>query len=276
MEYLHDIFLANLNVVERLGGFFSLGKGGNWENGDHVFEQNKFYYVTGGECSITVEGKTYNAKKGMWFFIPAGTVHKYHNYSNKTMEKYWIHFDLYPDSSLLKSLSLSHYVNVSEDSAVTRLFDEYIKLKRNDSLTDKIEIKALLLRLVSEYIKLSKNSDIKVEKKMEDRIEKVLSYINTNLKKELTNEELAKICFLHPNHFIRFFKQKMGSTPQQYIMQKRMESAKRLIEQTDLNMAEIAEKTGFYDMAHLSKAFKKFYSMAPTQYKVYARREVGR
>ena len=59
-------------------------------------------------------------------------------------------------------------------------------------------------------------------------------------------------------------------------MQKRMEAAKRLIEQTDLNMAEIAEKTGFYDMAHLSRAFKKIYSMAPTQYKVYARRELGR
>lgn len=232
MEYLHDVFLANLNVVERLGGFFSLEKGGGWENGYHIFEQNKFYYVTGGECSITVENKTYNAKKGMWFFIPAGTVHKYHNYSDKVMEKYWIHFDLYPDSSLSKSLSLSHYVDVSEDSTVTRLFDEYIKLSRN--------------------------ADIKVEKKAEGRIEKVLSYININLTKELTNEELAKICFLHPNHFIRFFKQKTGSTPQQYIMQKRMEAAKRLIEQTDLNMAEIAEKTGFYDMAHLSRAFKKF------------------
>ena len=276
MEYLHDIFLANLNVVERLGGFFSLEKGGSWENGYHTFEQNKFYYVTDGECSISVEGKTYNAKKGMWFFIPAGTLHKFHNYPDKPMEKYWMHFDLYPDSSLAKSLSLNNYVNVPENSVVEKLFSEYIKHKRNDGLTDKIEIKAILLKLISEYIKLSEKSDIKVEKKAEDRIEKVLSYININLKKDLTNEELAKICFLHPNHFIRFFKQKTGATPQQYIMQKRMENAKRLIEQTDLSMAEIAEKTGLYDTAHLSRAFKKFYSMAPTQYKIYAGRELGR
>lgn len=272
MEYLHDVFLANLNAVERLGGFFSLEKGGRWENGYHTFEQNKFYYVTGGECCIAVEDKIYQARKGMWFFIPAGTIHKYYNYSDKIMEKYWMHFDLYPDSEIAKSLSLNHYVNVPENSVVTKLFSEYISLKKNESLTDKIEIKAILLRLVSEYIKLSKNTDIKVEKKGEDRINKVLAYINTNLTHELTNEELAKICFLHPNHFIRFFKQKTGATPQQYIMQKRIEAAKRLVEQTDLSMAEISEKTGFYDAAHLSRAFKKFYSMAPTQYKIYARR----
>lgn len=276
MEYLHDVFIANLNAVERLGNYFCLEKGGNWQNGYHTFEQNKFYYITKGECSISVENKTYHAREGMWFFIPAGTLHKFHNYPDKIMEKYWMHFDLYPDSRIAESLSLDHYVLVPENSIVTKLFEEYIELKKNESLTDKIEIKAILLKLVSEYIKLSKHKEIKMEKKSEERINKVLAYINVNLKNEITNEELAKICFLHPNHFIRFFKQKTGSTPQQYIMQKRMETVKRLIEQTDLSIAEIAEKTGFYDIAHLSRAFKRFYSMAPTQYKAYSGREVGR
>ena len=69
MEYLHDVFLANLNVVERLGDFFSLEKGGRWENGYHTFEQNKFYCVTGGEFSISVADKTYHAKQQLRYHL---------------------------------------------------------------------------------------------------------------------------------------------------------------------------------------------------------------
>lgn len=273
MEYLHDIFLENLNVMERMGGFYILEKGENWENRHFAFEQNKFYYVTDGEFSIKVENKTYRAKKGMWFFIPAGTLHSYHNYPDKTMEKYWMHFDLYPDVSAVKNLGLNHYVTVPEDSIVPQLFSEYAELKETESITDKIKIKGLILRLLGEYIELSKNSDVNIENQDEDRIDRALSYINYYLDKEIKNEELAKLCYLHPNHFIRFFKQKTGATPQQYILMRRIETAKSFIEQTELGMAEIAEKTGFYDSAHFTRVFKKFYSMTPMQYKAYAGRK---
>lgn len=266
MKYLHDVYLENLNVMERMGGFYFLKKGGKWENRHRAFEQNKFYYVTDGEFSIKVENKTYHAKKGMWFFIPAGILHSYHNFSDKVMEKYWIHFDLYPDLSILKEIGLNHCVTVPEDSIVPQLFSEYAELKETESLTDRIKIKALILRLLCEYIELSKNSGVYVEDQDEARIDKVLSYINYYLDKEIKNEELAKLCFLHPNHFVRFFKKRTGTTPRQYILMRRIETAKNFIEQTELSMAEIAEKMGFCDAAHFSREFKKFYSMTPRQY----------
>ena len=267
MEFLQDIFFANLNVVCRAGGFFNAMAGVRWENGYHIFEQNKFYYITDGECSITIEEKEYIAKAGMWFFIPAGTRHKYEKIKGKTFKKFWMHFDVYPDSRLFDMLNLKIYVGVGKKREVNNLFSRYAEIAKSESLTDKIECKAILLNLIGEYIKLSDGERVSLRGEGEEAFLKILSHINENLNKPLLNSDMAELLHMHPNHFIRYFKGKTGVTPQDYITQKRMENAKRLLEKQDIPIAEIAEQVGMCDMAHFSKTFKKIYSMSPKQYR---------
>lgn len=267
MDYLMDVFLANLNIVARAGGFFSAMPGLKWEHPSYLFEQNKFYYITSGECSITILGKTYDAKPGMWFFIPAGAEHSYHNYSGRPFEKYWMHFDLYPDTKFFDTLNLPFFVLTNDSQEQEKLFSKYVANKKSESLTDKIENKALLLMLLKEYINLAKISETQFNIQPQDTLSSVLSYINENLDKPLTNEDMAEICHMHPNHFPRYFKLKTSQSPHTYIMQKRMESAKRLLEQTQMSISHIAEKTGMWDTAHLSKTFKRFYNISPKEYR---------
>ena len=95
----------------------------------------------------------------------------------------------------------------------------------------------------------------------------MLNYINENIDKPLSNSSLAEYLHIHPNHFIRYFKSEIGETPQKYIMLRRIEWAKRLLEETSLSISEIAETTGLCDGAHLSKLFKKIYAISPSQYR---------
>ncbi|MBQ2932002.1 MAG: helix-turn-helix transcriptional regulator, partial [Clostridia bacterium] len=90
-----------------------------------------------------------------------------------------------------------------------------------------------------------------------------------NLHNPLPNKLLAKQLHMQTNHFIRYFKERLGQTPQKYIMAKRMDFAKHLLLDDELTLAEIADRTGFCDSAHFSKNFKTFYSMAPGLYKKY-------
>ena len=52
---------------------------------------------------------------------------------------------------------------------------------------------------------------------------------------------------MHPNHFIRFFKEKTGETPAKYIKARRMETAKRYLEETELSVKEIMLAIGEND-----------------------------
>lgn len=267
MNYLQDVYLSNLNAVHNIGGFFSCPTGKVWQTSLHTFTQNKFYFVTKGSCSIVINGKTYTATAGDWFFIPANATHSYVNHNEKLFRKYWMHFDIYPNNELFGILNLPYFVKIDKKDKAYKLFRQYTSISSSDKLTDKIYVKSILMQLIAEYINIAVSDNISVKSISDKKIDDVLRYINNNIEKPLTVTDLAEQFHLHPTHFIRFFKNKTGQTPAKYVKAKKMETAKRCLEDSDLYVTEIMEKIGESDPASFSKQFKSYYSLSPREYR---------
>lgn len=268
MKALQDFDFLNLNAIYRQGGYYAPKLGTEWRlNTSEAFCQNKFYYLTEGSFHITIDGKAYTAQAGDWFFIPAGVLHIYHNFPDKPMKKYWMHFDIYPSSSLLTPLNVAYRVDASNTPRVTELFREFSALCGSRDIYNRLRVKAIILELIAEYIRLAGKHTQIVSDERDDEMRNTLSYINENFKRNLTTEELAAVCHLHPTHFIRAFKLKTAQTPHQYINDIRMEYARQLLDRSDRSIVEIAEDAGFYDPAHFSRAFKRHFALTPTQYR---------
>ena len=268
MNRFQDFDFLNLNAIYRQGGYFAPSATTEWRlNSPEAFCQNKFYFVTEGTFSITIEGTEYIAKPGDWFFIPADRMHQYHRFADKPMKKYWMHFDIYPSANLLAPLQVKHRVNAANEPRVLALFEEFGRLCKSTDLADRLKVKAIILNLLAEYIRLAgRQTKVFTDQRDED-MRNVLSYINENFRRNLTTEELAAVCHLHPTHFIRAFKTKTAQTPHQYITDIRMEYARQLLDRSDRSIVEIAEDAGFYDPAHFSRAFKRHFALTPTQYR---------
>lgn len=269
MEFLQNIYFTNLNVVSHLGGFFSIKKDVDWSlEPPSAFNQNKFYYITKGRCVINIDGKEYSGKPGSWFFIPANTVHSYHNIKSEPFQKFWIHFDLYPGKTHISDLlNLPYCIEVGDSKKVTELFSAFTASYKSSSIIDKIRIKSCLFDLLAEYIIKSQPQEIRVADKSDICMNSLLSYINENLEKNITNDDLARIAHMHPNHMIRFFKSKTNQTPAKYVSMQKIEYAKRLLENSELNITEIMQKIGIDDISHFSKLFKKFSGASPAKYR---------
>lgn len=267
MNHLQDVYFSNLNTVSNLGGFFSAPAGKVWQYSSHTFAQNKFYFVTEGSCTIVINGEKYTATAGDWFFIPANATHSYANHNEKLFQKYWMHFDIYPNNELFHILNLPYLVKVKKGSKAYKLFRQYAALSSSDKLLDKINVKSILMQLIAEYINLAISDSISVKSISDTKIDDVLRFINNNIEKPLSVTELADAFHLHPNHFIRFFKSKTGQTPAKYVKAKKMETAKRYLEDSDLYVTEIMEKIGENDSASFSKQFKSCYSLSPREYR---------
>lgn len=271
MQPLQEIYFSNLNAICTDGGFFAPPAGADWANSPHRFSQSKFYFVTKGSCKIMVDGTEYIATAGDWFFIPPGVLHAYTLLDGEPFEKYWMHFELYPNAELFSLLNLPYKVNVCGRKEVYRLFKSYSKICDGTDVTDRITIKSYLLSLIAEYIFLAHPDGIQLKRFSDNRIDEILEYISENLDKPLTVTSLAEVFHLHPNHFIRFFKSKTGQTPAKYIKLKKLEAAKYMLEYTDLYVSEIMEKIGETDQSQFSKQFKAFYSFSPREYRKYFR-----
>jgi AraC-like DNA-binding protein len=71
---------------------------------------------------------------------------------------------------------------------------------------------------------------------------------------------------MSPYRFIRYFKRKTGLTPHQYIIQRRIREAKRMLV-SNVSIVDVAALSGFYDQSHLNRWFNKTIGITPHHYR---------
>lgn len=103
------------------------------------------------------------------------------------------------------------------------------------------------------------------------RLGPALELIHADPAAPLGTERMAAACHFSASQFNRVFRQIMGQSPQQYLVRHRLEIAKRLLAQTDLPLAEIAMRVGFYDASVLGKKFRELEGVTPRGYRLRLR-----
>ena len=93
----------------------------------------------------------------------------------------------------------------------------------------------------------------------------VLAFIEEHLAQPLTLMELADQAALSEYHFARMFRQSTGLAPHQYVMQRRMERAKVMVQHTATPLTDIALACGFNSASHFSNRFRSVMGMTPSQ-----------
>lgn len=98
------------------------------------------------------------------------------------------------------------------------------------------------------------------------QVERAIDYMETNLSEPLSLADVANASGLSPSHFARRFKSATGAPPHQYLMQMRVERAKRMLMQHE-PIAEIALACGFTHQEHLTRIFRRLTGLTPASYR---------
>ena len=97
----------------------------------------------------------------------------------------------------------------------------------------------------------------------------VLEYIHEYLHQDIKLSDLATLLNISESHFSHQFKQAIGMTPHQYLLQQRIERAKQLLKESDRSIMDIAFLCGFNSHSHLSKQFRQLTGMTPKAYRAH-------
>jgi AraC family transcriptional regulator len=95
----------------------------------------------------------------------------------------------------------------------------------------------------------------------------VFDYIHEHLSRDIKLADLAGLIGMSQFHFSHLFKQSIGTSPYQYLLQQRIERAKQLLKQTDRSIMDIALECGFNSHSHLSKQFRQLVGITPKAYR---------
>lgn len=98
------------------------------------------------------------------------------------------------------------------------------------------------------------------------RLKRVLEYIEEHYAEAITLDQLASEAGLSPSHFMRLFRQMIGSTPHRYVTNRRIRAAQEALERGKASIAEIAWDTGFASRERLARAFRGSTGAAPDRF----------
>jgi transcriptional regulator GlxA family with amidase domain len=102
---------------------------------------------------------------------------------------------------------------------------------------------------------------------------RVQTFVDAHLATNLTVDDLADAVDLSPSSLERRFRTEMDTTPWRYVLARRIDAAKHLLETTDRSLAAIAFDTGFYDQPHFTRTFKRLEGQPPGAYREDAKND---
>lgn len=99
------------------------------------------------------------------------------------------------------------------------------------------------------------------------RLREAIAYINEHLNEEISLEAIANHLHMSQYYFCHLFKQSIGISPYQYVLQQRIEKAKQLLKQRKLTIINVALECGFANQTHFTKHFRKLTGTTPRAYR---------
>ncbi|NIF04457.1 AraC family transcriptional regulator [Chryseobacterium sp. Tr-659] len=123
-------------------------------------------------------------------------------------------------------------------------------------------LKELLIRLMQTQARSMVEKNIVRNR---SRMGFVVDYIKRNLHQKLSIDSIAKLAYVSKSNFFRMFKDELGTSPNDFILQERINRAKELLA-GQISIKETAFQTGFSDTNYFTRVFKQLVGVTPKSY----------
>lgn len=106
---------------------------------------------------------------------------------------------------------------------------------------------------------------MRATRRYSDPIQRALGYINEHFSEDISLNTVADVVYLNRDYLSRQFKKEVGVNFSEYLMNYRMERAKRLLEQSSLRISDVALQVGISNMSYFSTVFHKVFGCSPNE-----------
>ncbi len=127
-------------------------------------------------------------------------------------------------------------------------------------------VETFLLRAALRWSNLTPRC-MSVQPLANDRVKRAIDFIETNLSRRLTLDDLAASASMSPFHFARGFKRVTGKPPHAYVTARRVEKAKQLLRSSSLSISDIAGACGFSSQSHFTTIFRRVTGATPARFR---------
>lgn len=237
----------------------------------HIHDTFAIGVIVQGAEGFAYRGSTHVAPAGSVVLINPGEVHT----GYAAVESGWTYRMLYPDVCILEhasreamghSVTMPYFPQPIVQDELTRglLWRLHLALEQEAPL---LELDSRMLWTMAQLI--MRHGDTRAEPSTlpsePSAVQRVREYLDAQFAENPSLDELAAIANLSPFHLLRCFRRQVGLPPHEYLTQRRLTQARRLL-RLGHPILEVAHVTGFADQSHLTRQFKRVVGVTPGCY----------
>jgi AraC-like DNA-binding protein len=254
---------------------FYVNEYGDYKAGSTYFterQKQKNYlliYTTSGKGYLEYLGGNYILEPNMALIIYCDNLHMYKTYGD-CWEFKWFHFNGTSAKEHYKLLNGDglNIITIKEPSMFEDMLKELPPCFNINDITSNIKFSNTITNIISYLIinRFTHANDKKYTEHKKD-IDAVVDYIQKNYSEKVILDDLVKIACMSKFYFLRLFKNHIGVSPYDYLLNYRINKAKKLLRTTELTVGEICSQVGFNDYTHFIREFKKIVGTTPLRYR---------
>lgn len=248
----------------------------------HTHDEYEIYYLISGERSYFIENQLYHVQAGNLVFINKNTIHMTRQAGNSYHERIVIELKDEPLSSVLActgELRLSRFFSENQGIMELKPEDQNYILDLLDGIAEEMRKRDPGYRLMAidklirllffslRYLECNKPVPPLSQTATHQKISEVASYISSNCSSAGSLEQVAARFYMSKSYLSRVFKEFTGYTVNEFINVNRIQLARKLLADSDMNISEISKYLGYNSLTYFEKAFRKYTETSPLKYR---------
>lgn len=267
LEYLKkhsvDLYLSYCGMEECDPGHFY---------GPIARSEYLIHYILSGKGMYKVDGKTYHLGKNDAFIIYPNEITFYQADKDDPWTYIWIGFGGVKAEACLNYACLDKDNRVGLFNCKNELLDCVKGMLSASKLTYANDLKreGFLFMFLSAMINeknTTNEQNSNHDYPYQIYVQHALEFIDHNYEKDIKVIDIANYIGIDRSYLTNIFKKSMHISPQQYLINYRLEKACNLLKSTNSSISEISEQVGYPDPLSFSKIFKMYYKTSPTKYR---------
>ncbi|MBC8079158.1 MAG: helix-turn-helix transcriptional regulator [Gorillibacterium sp.] len=251
-----------------------INEGPNWSFSSHKHDDLcEIIYISKGEGLFIIGNNTYKAIHGDILIYNQGVIHEEQSNPNNPLKTYFCGIGslyiqdmfegcLVPDN--LEPVIHAGSYSFQIENYLSTIFEEM----KSQVLGYELVCQNALISLIISVIRILNSQYIAKPSIDSDSLGyKIKEFIDKNYTRNIPLNEIANQLYLSPHYLSHIFKEEIGNSPINYLIQRRIGEAQKLLLNTDLTVQEISQEVGYENANYFSMIFKKVTGKSPSLYR---------
>lgn len=234
-----------------------------------------FHYVISGTGKLFAydkngETKEYSIKSMQGFMIFPNQITMYVADKDLPWEYVWVEFDGLRAKAVVETagFSLDQPIYKARSKELREEMMKEMNYIAENGSSSPFDLIGHLYLFIDHLTRSTEGVKVHHSSKLRDfYIHEAIEFVEHNFQNDISVEDIADVCGLNRSYFGKIFKEALGKSPQEFLLNYRMVKAAELLKLTKLSVGDISSAVGYDNQLHFSRAFKSIYGVSPKKWR---------